>query len=98
MARSEDDIIAWVWKIFIETNGSDPRILLRMPMTKVGEINDFIIDTIIFIGKAAVRAMDATEQFLHQQGIQVPQKFVVTGYSKVNNLKLFKLLLSNVIP
>lgn len=35
MARSEDDIIAWVWKIFIETNGSDPRILLRMPMTKV---------------------------------------------------------------
>jgi len=39
MSRSEDEIIAWVWKVFIETNGSDPRILLRMPMTKVSRIN-----------------------------------------------------------
>ncbi len=35
MARYEDDIVAWLWRVFIETNGSDPRILLRMPMTKV---------------------------------------------------------------
>ncbi len=35
MARYEDDIIAWVWRVFIETNGSDPHILLRLPMTKV---------------------------------------------------------------
>jgi PhoPQ-activated pathogenicity-related protein len=35
MSRSEDAIIAWTWKTFIESNGSDPIILLRMPMTKV---------------------------------------------------------------
>jgi PhoPQ-activated pathogenicity-related protein len=43
MARSEDDIIAWVWRVFIETNGSDPTILLRLPMTKV------TIDSIIYV-------------------------------------------------
>ena len=32
--RSEDAIIAWTWKKFIQ-NTSDPEILLRMPMTKV---------------------------------------------------------------
>lgn len=92
MARSEDDIIAWVWKIFIETNGTDPRILLRMPMTKVRQINYLIIYTIMCIVKAAVRAMDATEQFLRQQEIQVPQKFVVTGYSKVNHFNYLKII------
>ena len=33
--RYEDGIIAWTWKSFIDNNGSDPEILLRMPMTKV---------------------------------------------------------------
>jgi len=28
--------------------------------------------------------MDATQQFLRQQEVQVPEKFVVAGYSKVN--------------
>jgi PhoPQ-activated pathogenicity-related protein len=37
-ARYEDGIIAWVWRVFIETNGSDPTILLRLPMTKVSQI------------------------------------------------------------
>ncbi|XP_050394472.1 autocrine proliferation repressor protein A [Patella vulgata] len=32
--RSEDAIIAWTWKTFVESNGSNPEILLRMPMTK----------------------------------------------------------------
>jgi PhoPQ-activated pathogenicity-related protein len=64
-SRSEDAIIAWTWKTFIEANGSDPFVLLRMPMTK-----------------AAVRAMDATQQFLRQQEIQVPDKFVISGLSK----------------
>lgn len=32
--RKEDDIIAWAWRTFIKDNGSDPEILLRMPMTK----------------------------------------------------------------
>jgi PhoPQ-activated pathogenicity-related protein len=37
----------------------------------------------IFVSKAAVRAMDATQAFLRQQGIQVPQNFVIAGLSKV---------------
>jgi hypothetical protein len=28
--------------------------------------------------------MDATQEFLRQQGIQVPQSFVIAGLSKVN--------------
>lgn len=38
-SRSEDEIIAWTWRTFIESNGSDPYILLRMPMTKVRHMN-----------------------------------------------------------
>jgi PhoPQ-activated pathogenicity-related protein len=34
-SRVEDQLIAWTWKEFIDTNGTDPRILLRFPMTKV---------------------------------------------------------------
>ncbi|CAH1788180.1 unnamed protein product [Owenia fusiformis] len=33
-SRSEDAIIAWTWRYFIETNGTDPDVLLRNPMTK----------------------------------------------------------------
>ncbi len=33
-SRSEDGLIAWTWKAFIE-NPDNPYILLRMPMTKV---------------------------------------------------------------
>ena len=33
--RTEDAIVAWTWKTFIENNGTDPEILLRLPMTKV---------------------------------------------------------------
>jgi hypothetical protein len=40
MARIEDDIIAWLWKEFIEINVSDPYILLRLPMTKVRQMNN----------------------------------------------------------
>ncbi|UJR29021.1 hypothetical protein I4U23_010238 [Adineta vaga] len=32
--RSEDSLIGWTWRRYIETNGSDPRVLLRFPMTK----------------------------------------------------------------
>ena len=83
ISRTEDQIIAWTWKTFIESNGSDPYILLRMPMTKVRSIR--ISDTTIalLIEKAAVRAMDAAQQFLRQKEIQVPEKFVVAGASKV---------------
>jgi len=42
------------------------------------------LQILIFILKAAIRAMDATQQFLRQQEVQVPEKFVVAGSSKVN--------------
>lgn len=38
----------------------------------------------IFILKASVRAMDAAQQFLREKDIPVPEKFVITGGSKVN--------------
>ena len=33
--RNEDSLIAWTWKRYMDTNGSDPKVLLRFPMTKV---------------------------------------------------------------
>jgi len=39
---------------------------------------------LIIILKAAVRAMDATQEFLRQQEVQVPEKWVVAGFSKVS--------------
>jgi hypothetical protein len=36
-ALFEDGIISWTWNTFIESNGSDPDILLYLPMTKVNE-------------------------------------------------------------
>ncbi|CAH1782652.1 unnamed protein product [Owenia fusiformis] len=34
LRRTEDAIIAWTWRHFVDTNGTDPDILLRNPMTK----------------------------------------------------------------
>ncbi|CAF0948355.1 unnamed protein product [Rotaria sordida] len=64
-SRTEDAIIAWTWETFIEKNGTNPYILLYMPMTK-----------------AAVRAMDTTEQLLKKERFPVPKNFVVAGLSK----------------
>jgi PhoPQ-activated pathogenicity-related protein len=33
--RTEDEIIAWTWKKYLDMNGSDPTVLLQLPMTKV---------------------------------------------------------------
>ena len=33
--KSEDALIAYTWRRFIEETPDDPEILLRMPMTKV---------------------------------------------------------------
>ncbi|KAL4239703.1 hypothetical protein ACF0H5_000507 [Mactra antiquata] len=46
-SRSEDAIIAWTWKTFVDQKGADPEILLRMPMTKAGvraldTVNDLV--------------------------------------------------------
>ncbi|MGC8761131.1 MAG: PhoPQ-activated pathogenicity-related family protein [Bryobacteraceae bacterium] len=62
--RTEDAIIAYTWKRFLETG--DERWPARLPMTK-----------------AAVRAMDAVEQFLASQpGALKVSRWVVTGGSK----------------
>ena len=42
MARYEDDIIAWLWRVYIETNGADPFVLPYLPMTKVGKNFDML--------------------------------------------------------
>lgn len=46
--RTEDAIIAWTWKTFVDQKGADPEILLRMPMTKAGvraldTMNDLVL-------------------------------------------------------
>jgi PhoPQ-activated pathogenicity-related protein len=63
--RTEDSIIAYTWKRFLETG--DERWPARLPMTK-----------------AAVRAMDAVEQFLATEagGRVKVARWVVTGGSK----------------
>lgn len=63
--RTEDALIAYTWKRYLETG--DERWPARLPMTK-----------------AAVRAMDAVEQFLASEaggGVKV-SRWVVTGGSK----------------
>ncbi|XP_071129138.1 autocrine proliferation repressor protein A-like [Mytilus edulis] len=32
--RTEDAIIAWTWRKFVENNGTDPEIIMQFPMTK----------------------------------------------------------------
>lgn len=63
--RSEDAIIAFTWKKFLETG--DERWPARLPMTK-----------------AAVRAMDATQEFLASEagGKVKVARWVITGGSK----------------
>ena len=39
MSRSEDRLIAWSWRTFVDqminNTATDPEVILRMPMTKV---------------------------------------------------------------
>ncbi|KAL5018445.1 hypothetical protein ScPMuIL_004167, partial [Solemya velum] len=50
-SRDEDAIIAWTWKRFVDQKGSDPEILLRMPMTK-GAVR--ALDTIAAVAKEKI--------------------------------------------
>jgi PhoPQ-activated pathogenicity-related protein len=45
-SRVEDELIAWTWKKYLDTNGTDAKVLLRFPMTKVNIIldNNHLID------------------------------------------------------
>ena len=53
-------------------------------MTKVRSVWFIIKKSIVLFWKAVVRAMDTAQEFLRQQGIQVPQNFVIGGLSKVD--------------
>jgi hypothetical protein len=33
--RVEDEILSWTWKKYLDMNGSDPNVLVQLPMTKV---------------------------------------------------------------
>jgi hypothetical protein len=81
MARYEDDIIAWLWRVYIETKGNDPFILPYLPMTKVRILK--YNKKISFILKAAFNAIEATLLFLRKEEIQAPLGFIVAGVSKV---------------
>jgi hypothetical protein len=86
MDRYEDDIIAWLWRVFIETKGNDPYILPYLPMTKVRIVNykyDYFTCDLCIL-KAAFNAIEATLLFLRKQEIQPPLGFVVAGVSKVS--------------
>jgi len=66
--RSEDDLIAWTWRAFIETLGTpqnDPEILARMPMLK-----------------SAIRAIDTMVALTEQETGNTLTKFMTSGESK----------------
>jgi hypothetical protein len=93
MDRYEDDIIAWLWRVYIETKGNDPFILPYLPMTKVRKVNNKS-DFICFL-KAVYNAIEITLHFLRVKEIQLPVGFIISGVSKVNHSvrKLFVNLL-----
>ncbi len=87
MDRYEDDIIAWLWRVFIETKGNDPYILPYLPMTKVRIIrfknSYFSFDLCVL--KAVYNAIEVTMHFLRVKEIQPPLGFIVAGVSKVSH-------------
>jgi PhoPQ-activated pathogenicity-related protein len=81
-SRTEDAIIAWTWKEFLE-NTNDPYILARLPMTKAAvrgksclfcwfELLNFIF----------YEAMDAVTDLTAELGVANLKKFMVAGASK----------------
>ena len=65
-SRSEDSIIAWTWRTYIDDPTPDPEIILRMPMTKGAKRG---LDTITQVAKQRVPESDI-------------QRFMVSGASK----------------
>jgi len=65
--RSEDSIIAWTWRTFIDAApASDPTVILRMPMTKAAKRG---LDTVAAVAKEKAPETDIN-------------RFVVAGASK----------------
>jgi PhoPQ-activated pathogenicity-related protein len=66
-SRSEDSIIAWTWRTFIDApEPADPTVILRMPMTKAAKRG---LDTVTAVAKEKAPETDI-------------QRFVVAGASK----------------
>lgn len=87
MDRYEDDIIAWLWRVYIETKGNDPFILPYLPMTKVWKVNlnDYYFSFYLWILKAIYNGVEMAMVFLREKKIQPPLGFLVTGVSKVSH-------------
>jgi PhoPQ-activated pathogenicity-related protein len=65
-SRSEDSIIAWTWRTFIDSANPDPTVILRMPMTKAAKRG---LDTVHAVAKDKAPSTHIT-------------KFIVSGASK----------------
>ena len=70
--RTEDDIIAWTWKHFLE-NPDEPDWLLRMPMTKAARLAMDTVDA-VFKDKRLEMGLSDMRNPIDQ--------FFVTGASK----------------
>lgn len=47
----------------------------------------FFDTLMLYTKQASVRAMDATEQFLQEERLPVPKKFIIAGGSKVGSFQ-----------
>jgi PhoPQ-activated pathogenicity-related protein len=65
-SRSEDSIIAWTWRTFLDATDKDPTVILRMPMTKAAKRG---LDTVNLVAKEKAPETDI-------------DRFVVAGASK----------------
>jgi PhoPQ-activated pathogenicity-related protein len=64
--RSEDRIISWTWRTYIDSPNPDPTVILRMPMTKAAKRG---LDTVAAVAKEKAPETDIN-------------RFVVSGASK----------------
>jgi len=65
-SRSEDRIIAWTWRTFLDATTPDPTVILRMPMTKAAKRG---LDTLAAVAKEKDESLNI-------------DRFLVSGASK----------------
>jgi PhoPQ-activated pathogenicity-related protein len=65
-SRSEDAIIAWTWRTYLDATEKDPTVILRMPMTKAAKRG---LDTVNLVAQ-------------EKAGVQEINRFMVAGASK----------------
>lgn len=99
MSRSEDRLIAWTWRTFVDqllaNETTDPEVILRMPMTKVtlkayhrwfisNDHYGLALNVLfIFVSKSAKRGMDTIAAVANEKIGADIDRFAITGASKV---------------